>query len=136
MLDHEGINASPPSLKNNSEAYCLSGLKRSVWIMWIKKMNIYIYVCVCVCVYIYNRIHTCLAKSCPTLCDPMDSSMPGLLVPYCLLEFAQAHVHGRGHNRILFGHKKNEILLSAATWIDLEIIILSKSEREREIPYH
>ena len=33
--------------------------------------------------------------------------------------------------------KKNEITVSAATWLDLEIIILSKSERERQIPcYH
>ena len=93
-------------------------------------------VCVCVCVYIYNRIHTCLAKSCPTLCDPMDSSTPGLPVPHYPLEFAQVHVHGHGHNRILFSHKKNEILLSAGTWMDLEIIILSKSEREKEILYH
>ena len=30
---------------------------------------------------------------------------------------------------------KNEILPFAATWMDLEIIILSKSDRERQIPY-
>ena len=30
--------------------------------------------------------------------------------------------------------KKNEIMPFAATWMDLEIIIL-KSERERQIPY-
>ena len=29
------------------------------------------------------------AKSCLTLCDPMDCSMPGFPVLYCLLEFAQ-----------------------------------------------
>ena len=45
MLDHEGIKASPPSLNNDLDVYFLSGLERSVWIMWIKKMNIYVYIC-------------------------------------------------------------------------------------------
>ena len=31
--------------------------------------------------------------------------------------------------------KKNEIMPFAATWMELEIIILSKTERERRIPY-
>ena len=30
-----------------------------------------------------------VAKSCPTLCDPMDCSTPGFLILYYLLEFAQ-----------------------------------------------
>ena len=30
---------------------------------------------------------------CPTLCNPMDSSTPGLSVPHHLLKFAQVHVH-------------------------------------------
>ena len=33
-----------------------------------------------------------VAKSCPTLCEPMDCSTPGFPVHY-LLEFAQIHVH-------------------------------------------
>ena len=37
-------------------------------------------------------------------------------------------------SRILFNHKKNETMLPAATWVDLEIIILNKV-RERQIPY-
>ena len=32
-------------------------------------------------------------QSCPTLCDPMNSSMPGLPVHHQLLEFTQTHVH-------------------------------------------
>ena len=31
--------------------------------------------------------------------------------------------------------KKNEIMPFAATWMDLEIIILAKSDRERQISY-
>ena len=34
-----------------------------------------------------------VAKSCPTLPDPMDYSMPGFPVPHHLPEFAQVHVH-------------------------------------------
>ena len=33
-----------------------------------------------------------VAQSCPTLCDPMDCSMPGLPVHHQLLEFTQTHV--------------------------------------------
>ena len=32
-----------------------------------------------------------VTKLCPTLCDPMDCSMPGFPVLHCLQEFAQAH---------------------------------------------
>ena len=34
-----------------------------------------------------------ITKSCPTLCDPMDCSMPGSPVLPCLPEFAQIHIH-------------------------------------------
>ena len=37
-----------------------------------------------------------VAQSCPTLCDPMDCSTPGLPVLYHLPEFAQTHVHWTG----------------------------------------
>ena len=33
-----------------------------------------------------------VAKLCPTLCHPMDRSMPGFPVFHCLLEFAQTQV--------------------------------------------
>ena len=42
-----------------------------------------------------------VTKSCPTLCDPMDCSMPGLHVPHHLQEFAQVHVHWWCHPTIL-----------------------------------
>ena len=34
-----------------------------------------------------------VAQPCPTLCDPMDCSTPGLPVHRHLLEFTQTHVH-------------------------------------------
>ena len=34
-----------------------------------------------------------VARLCPTLCDPMDCSMPGSSVFHYFLEFAQIHVH-------------------------------------------
>ena len=34
-----------------------------------------------------------VAQSCPTLCDPMDHSTPGLPVHHQLLEFTQTHIH-------------------------------------------
>ena len=34
-----------------------------------------------------------VAQSCPTLCDPMNRSMPGLPVHYQLPEFTQTHIH-------------------------------------------
>ena len=37
-----------------------------------------------------------VAQSCPTLCDPMNRSTPGLPVHHQLPEFTQTHVHGVG----------------------------------------
>ena len=34
-----------------------------------------------------------VAQSCPTLCDPMNRSTPGLSVHHQLPEFTQTHVH-------------------------------------------
>ena len=40
----------------------------------------------------YNQIRS-VAQSCPTLCNPMNRSMPGLPVHHQLLEFTETHVH-------------------------------------------
>ena len=39
-------------------------------------------------------------------------------------------------NGIVLGHKKNEMMPFAATWMDLEMIIPSKSKREGQISYN
>ena len=53
---------------------------------------------ICLVVLSSFNFHCCwlVAKSCPTLCDPMNCGMPGFLVLHCLLEFAQIHVHWIG----------------------------------------
>ena len=38
-----------------------------------------------------------IAQSCPTLCNPMDCSIPGFPVHHQLLEFTQTHVHQVSH---------------------------------------
>ena len=43
----------------------------------------------------YQSVNS-VAQSCPTLCDPMDCSMPGLPVHHQLPEFTQTHVHRIG----------------------------------------
>ena len=55
--------------------------------------------------YLYTCVHSSItpssqelqfssvAQSCPTLCDPMNRSTPGLPVHHQLPEFTQTHVH-------------------------------------------
>ena len=40
------------------------------------------------------------------------------------------------YNGILLGHKKNEIMPFAATWMDLEMIILSEVSQTQKDKYH
>ena len=45
------------------------------------------------CVSFSSVQFSSVAQSCPTLCDPMNRSMPGLPVYHQLPEFTQTHVH-------------------------------------------
>ena len=53
----------------------------------------------CILVNLGSRIHgftvlySLVAQSCPTLCDPVNHSTPGLPVHHQLPEFTQTHVH-------------------------------------------
>ena len=60
------------------------------------------------CIIGFRFIHliqfSSVAQSCPTLCDPMNCSTPGLPVHHHLPEFTQTHVHRLGdanHHLIL-----------------------------------
>ena len=64
-----------------------------------------IFLCVCLflmyhlCGKYYKPItvqFSSITQSCPTLCDPMNCSMPGLPVYHQLPEFTQTHVHRVG----------------------------------------
>ena len=50
----------------------------------------------CLMITISSVQFSSVAQSCPTLCDPMNRSMPGLPVHHQLLEFTQTHVHQVG----------------------------------------
>ena len=52
--------------------------------LWLSHWESPVHVYCCCCVVV---------RSCLALCNPMDSSAPGLLVPYHLLDFAQTFVH-------------------------------------------
>ena len=66
------------------------------------------YMCVChwvplLCTWSYPNIvnqlsvqFSSVTQSCPTLCDPMNCSMPGLPVHHQLPDFTQTHVHRVG----------------------------------------
>ena len=62
---------------------------------WKSGINISYYYCLSP----FNSVDVCfiyfssVAQSCPTLCNPMDHSMPGLPVHHQLPEFTQTHVH-------------------------------------------
>ena len=43
--------------------------------------------------YLTSVQFSSVTQSCPTLCDPMNHSTPGLPVHHQLLEFTQTHVH-------------------------------------------
>ena len=51
-----------------------------------------------------------VSQSCPTLCNPMNRSTPGLPVYHQLLEFTQTHVH-RVNDAIQPSHPLSSLLL-------------------------
>ena len=71
---------------------------RSFWLSPFWLSILYIVECVCFCVKIpYLFQFNSVTQSCPTLCDPMNHSTPGLPVHHRLPEFTQTHVHRVGY---------------------------------------
>ena len=85
--------------------YCPSSIP--MLLQLVKYCSFYgwvVFHCVCVythnnniCVCVYVLLFCSVAKSCLTLCNPIDCSAPGFPVFHCLPEFAQTHVHWVGH---------------------------------------
>ena len=46
------------------------------------------------------------------------------------------YIYLHTHNRILLSHKKYEIMPFVATWMDLEILILSEVSQKEKDKYH
>ena len=57
--------------------------------------GIYIYICDYYIIYLLYQFSS-VAQPCPTLCDPMDCSTPGLPVHHKLPELGQMHVRRVG----------------------------------------
>ena len=64
--------------------------KASQWFILKKKTNSSYIQDIC----FFSSVHfSSVAQSCPTLCDHMNRSTPGIPVLHHLLEFTQTHVH-------------------------------------------
>ena len=100
----------------------------------------------------YSVQFSSVAQSCPTLCDLMNRSTPGLPIHHQLLEFTQTRVHrvsdaiqpshplsspsSPAHNGILLCHKKEQNSATCSNMDGLEIVILIKvSQRKTDISY-
>ena len=59
---------------------------------------------------------------CSIICNSQDMEATKMSINRGMNKEDVVHIY----NGILFSHKKNEIMTSAATWMDLEITILSE----------
>ena len=78
-------------------ASCCSVLFR---ILYCKVKNVFFFVCLLLMYYLCEKYYkpvteqfSSVAQSCPTLCNPMNRSPPGLPVHHQLPEFTQTQVH-------------------------------------------
>ena len=93
LRPHESQHARPPCPSPIPGKLVLS---HSIWSAW--KYNLVMAGEWASCIWwvtimLLQFLCCSVSKSCPTLCNPMDCSMPGFPVFHCLPEFAQTHVH-------------------------------------------
>ena len=86
------------------DRWCISSPPWYYWLLWFLRVDHF--KCIEFCyLYFANYTHvypqlfsfslsvSSVAQLCPTLCDPMDCSMPGFPVRHQLPELAQTHIH-------------------------------------------
>ena len=71
-------------------AYCVRQVAR---LTLLDSTNVLLECKLLVCRRLQSVQFSSVAKSCPTLCNPVHSSTPGLPVHHKLPEFTQTHVH-------------------------------------------
>ena len=85
--------------------YNQSMMQKATLILIIRSQNIYFYLELKCCsikpiqfssVQFSSVQFSSVTESCPTLCNPMNCSRPGLPVHHQLLEFTQTHIHWVG----------------------------------------
>ena len=90
---------------------------------FLKQNTFKMYICCC-----------SMAKSCPTLCDPMDCSTPGSYVLHYLPEFAQIHVHWVG-DAIQPSHPLLPLLLLPSVFPSINVFSNESALRIRRANY-
>ena len=72
-------------------------IEKKVIVLYVIWCFISIILCgkICEHIDIFSQFNS-VAQLCPTLCDPMNRSMPGLTVHHQLPEFTETHVHWVG----------------------------------------
>ena len=87
-LPGSGIKPMSPALAGEFFTTEPAGKSKNSSISFQHTPKVASVLCRGLCVYVFIVV-----QSCPTLCDPMDCSTPGLLVHHQLPELAQTHVH-------------------------------------------
>ena len=86
----DSLPAEPPGKPKNTGVGSLSLLRR---IFPTQESNWGLLHCRWILYQLSYLQFSSIAQSCPTLCDPMNCSTPGLPVHHQLPEFTQTHVH-------------------------------------------